>query len=195
MKSRIAVILVLTLVSSAGAETLKGECEIRFIGTSTLHDFAGTVRCQPFTVNLVNVAGAGKTMPMVEIAVPVEEMDTKNGKRDKQMREMFQYDKFPHIRGTLKDIDTDNIRKEIAKGPGGTGSVAFTLKIRDIERPIRATVRNLREAAERVTFDADFAVSLNEYDLKPPKVLFGAIRVGDKVTVNAAFRLNVPRPE
>lgn len=192
---RIALVLAVTLVSSAGAETLSGECEIRFVGTSTLHDFTGTVRCQPFTVDVVDVAGAGKTIPTVEIAVPVEEIDTKNGKRDKQMREMFQYDKFPHIRGALKDVDADNIRKEIAKGPGRTGSVEFTLRIRDIERAIRTVIRNFRETPERVTFDAEFPVSLKAFGLVPPTVFFGAVRVGDTVTVNAAFRLSRSGPK
>ncbi len=195
MRTHIAVILLLALVSSAKAETLKGGCEIRFLGVSTLHDFTGTCRCQPFTVTVVKGAAGRQGIPGVEIAVPVEEMNTKNGKRDKQMREMFQSDKFPHIRGIIRDLDPDKIRRETGNGPGATGSVEFTLKIRDIERTIRANVSNLRETPERVTFDAEFPVSLKEFDLKPPTVLFGAIRVGDKVTVNAAFRLEAPSPE
>lgn len=65
----------------------------------------------------------------------------------------------------------------------------LTLKIRDVERRIQAVISNLRENPGRVSFDAEFPLSLKEYDLKPPTVFFGAIRVGDKVTVNAAFRL------
>ena len=195
MRTRLAVTLLLTLASSAGAETLKGECEIRFLATSTLHDFDGTGRCQPFTVELVRGAGGGKIVPGVEIAVPVEEMDTKNGKRDKQMREMFQNDKFPHIRGRLTNIDPEKIRQEIGNGPGAKGTVEFTLKIREIEHTVRAAVTNLRETPERVSFDAEFPVSLKEYDLKPPTVFFGAVRVGDRVKVHATFRLAASPPE
>jgi hypothetical protein len=64
------------------------------------------------------------------------------------------------------------------------------LKIRDVERRIRATVGNLRETPGRVSFDSEFQLSLKDYDLKPPTVLFGAIRVGDRITVNATFRLD-----
>lgn len=194
MRTRIAVILLLTLVSSARAEPLKGECEIRFLATSTLHDFTGTVRCQPFTVDLVDGAGGGKIIPGVEIAVPVEEMDTKNKKRDRQMREMFQYDKFPHIRAAAKGLDPDRLRKEIGSGPNAKGTVEFTLKIRETEHTIRAAVSNLRESGERVTFDIEFPVSLKEYGLKPPSPFFGVIRVGDRITVHAAFRLEHPPP-
>ena len=190
-RTRVAVILLLlpTIVSSAGADALKGRCEIRFLGTSTLHDFTGTVRCKPFTVNVVDGPDGKKVISEAEIAVPVEEMDTKNRKRDRQMREMFQHDKFPQIRGVLKGLDPDRIRKETAKGPDAKGTVEFTLKIRDIEHEIRATLSNLRETPGRVSFDVEFPVSLKTYDLKPPVLFFGALRVGDKVVVNATFRL------
>lgn len=195
MRTRNAVILLLALVSPAGAaESLKGECEIQFFATSTLHDFTGTVRCQPFAVDLVGGAGGGKIIPGVEIAVPVEEIDTTNKKRDRQMREMFQYDKFPHIRGTTKDLGPERIRQEIRNGPNATGTVEFTLKIRETERTVRAVVSNLRETGERVTFDVEFPVSLKEYGLKPPAPFFGAIRVGDRITVHVAFRLKHPAP-
>ena len=56
MKMRIAAFLLLTLASSASAGYLNGNCDIRILGTSTLHDFSGTVRCQPFPVSLVGDA-------------------------------------------------------------------------------------------------------------------------------------------
>ena len=189
MRTRIAAILLLALVSSPRAENLKGNCDIRFLATSTLHDFAGTVRCQPFPVNVAAGADGKVTLDGVEIVVPVEEMDTKNRKRDKQMREMFESGAFPHIRAVLSAPDPDKIRQEMRNDPNGSGTVEFTLKIRDIEHRIRATVRNLRETPERVSFEVEFPVSLKSYNLKPPAPLFGAIRVGDKVSVNAAFRL------
>jgi hypothetical protein len=189
MRTRITALLLLGLVSSAGAENLKGNCDIRFLGTSTLHDFAGTVRCQPFPVNIAAGADGRVILDAVEIAVPVAEMDTKNKKRDKQMREMFESDKFPLIRAVLTALDPDKMRHEMRKDPNGKGTVEFALKIRDIEHRIHAVVSNLRETSGRVSFDVEFPVSLKTYDLKPPALFFGTIRVGDKVAVNAAFQL------
>jgi hypothetical protein len=189
MKIRIAAFFLLTLVSSASAGDLKGNCELRILGTSTLHDFAGTVRCQPFPVRLVGGADGRMVIPGVEISVRVEEMDTQNKNRDKQMREMFQSERFPRIQAGLSDIDPDKIRQEMRKDPNGKGTLEFTLKIRDVERRIRAVIGNLRENSGRVTFDAEFPVSLKEYNLTPPTVFFGIVRVGDKVAVNAAFQL------
>jgi hypothetical protein len=189
MKIRIAAFLLLTLASSVSAGDLKGNCELRILGTSTLHDFAGTVRCQPFPVSFVGGADGRMLIPVVEIAVLVEEMDTMNKTRDKQMREMFQNEKFPRIQAGLSDLDPDKIRREMRKDLNGKGTLEFTLKIRDIERRIQAVIGNLREISGRVSFDAEFPVSLKEYNLTPPTVFFGIVRVGDKVTVNAAFQL------
>jgi polyisoprenoid-binding protein YceI len=75
------------------------------------------------------------------------------------------------------------------KDANGKGTVEITLKIREIEQRIQATVSNLRETPGRLSFDVEFPVSLKTYNLKPPSPFFGAIRVGDKIAVNAAFRL------
>jgi len=189
MKMRIAAFLLLALASSASAGNLKGNCDIRILGTSTLHDFSGTVRCQPFPVSLVGDADGRMVIPGVEIAVLVEEMDTQNKSRDKQMREMFQSERFPRIQAVLSNLDPAKIRQEMRNDPNGKGTVELTLKIRDVERRIQAVISNLRENPGWVSFDAEFPLSLKEYGLKPPTVFFGAIRVGDKVMANAAFRL------
>ncbi len=195
MKIRIAAFFLLTLASSARAGNLKGTCDIRFLGTSTLHDFTGTVRCQPFPVSLVDGADGRMVIPEVEFSVLVEEMDTQNKNRDKQMREMFQNEKFQRIQAVLSNLDPDKIRQEMRKDPNGKGTLEFTLKIRDVERRIQAVIGNLREISGRVSFDAEFPVSLKEYNLTPPTVFFGIVRVGDKVTVNAAFQLEEVPPK
>ena len=80
----------------------------------------------------------------------------------------------------------------MGKGREGKSPLDLVLRIRDVERKVRATAGNLKESGERVTFDLEFPVSLGEFDLKPPSVL-GIIRVGDKVSVKATFTLTVSR--
>lgn len=190
MKIGIPAFFLLALACSASAADLKGNCEIRILGTSTLHDFTGAVRCQPFPVKLVRGSDGSTMIPAVDIAVLVDEMDTQNKSRDKQMREMFQSGKFPRIQASLADLDADRIRQGMRKDKSGKGTVELSLKIRDIERRIHAAIGNLRETPGRVSFDAEFQLSLKDYNLKPPTVLFGAIRVGDRIMVNATFRLD-----
>ena len=99
---------------------------------------------------------------------------------------------FPRIHATAHDVDVERLRVETGKGREGVASIGLLLRIRDVERKVRATAGNLKESGERITFDLEFPVSLGEFDLKPPSVL-GIIRVGDKVSVKATFTLTVSR--
>ena len=169
-----------------------GACDIGFLATSTLHDVSGSARCQPFSLRISRDASGKEVIPVVEVEVPVAGMDTRNRSRDGRMREMFRSDRFPRIHAVARDVDVGRLRVEIGKGRGGDASIDLLLRIRDVERKVRATASNLKESGERVTFDLDFPVSLGGFDLKAPSVL-GIIRVGDMVSVKATFTLTVSR--
>jgi polyisoprenoid-binding protein YceI len=199
-----AGLLLATLVAlfsppSAGAApaepasaTIRGACDVAFLITSTLHDVPGSARCLPFAAVLARDAAGRQVIPSVEVEVPVTGMDTRNRSRDGQMREMFRSERFPRIHAEARDVDVERLRVETGKGPAGIASIDLLLRIRDMERKVRATASNLKESGEQVTFDLEFPVSLGEFDLKAPSVL-GIIRVGDKVSVKAKFTLTVTR--
>jgi len=172
--------------------TIRGACDVAFLITSTLHDVPGSARCLPFAAVLARDAAGRQVIPTVEVDVPVAGMDTRNTTRDGKMREMFLSERFPRIHAAAHDIDVERLRVETGKGREGVASIDLLLRIRDVERKVRATAGNLKESGERVTFDLEFPVSLGEFDLKPPSVL-GIIRVGDKVSVKATFTLTVSR--
>jgi polyisoprenoid-binding protein YceI len=200
-----AGLLLATLVavfssSSAGAAPAEapaparilGACDVAFLVTSTLHDFPGSARCLHFEAVLARDAAGNRFIPIVEVEVPVAGMETRNKSCDGQMREMFRSDRFPRVHAAAHDVDIERLRVEIGKGHEGKVPLDLLLRIRDVERKVRATVSNLKESGERVTFDLDFPVSLGDFDLKAPSVL-GIIRVGDKVSVKGTFTLIVSR--
>ncbi len=192
MKFRPAAFLLLLSATPAFAGEVRGICDVRFQGTSTLHDFPGKGVCRPFTASMVHDAAGRAILPSVEVEVPVAEMRTENDTRDGKMREMFQADRFPRIHASVRDVNVDRLREEMGKDPEGKAPLDLLLRIRDVERRVRATASNLKETGERVAFTLEFPVSLKEFGLKPPSVL-GIIRVGDKVSVKATFNLTVSR--
>lgn len=203
MKIRAGLLLALIAVfssSTAGgakadapaSATIRGACDVVFQVTSTLHDFPGFARCLPFEAVLAGDTAGDPVIPVVEVEVAVAGMETRNKSRDGQMREMFRSDRFPRIRAAANDVNVERIREETGKGHEGKARLDLSLRIRDVERKVRATASNLKESGDRVTFDIEFPVSLKEFDLKAPSVL-GIIRVGDKVSVKATFTLTVSR--
>src|SRR3990172_2173592 len=169
MKIRAGFFLVLVAVfsSSAGAAPADspvptrflGACDVAFLVPSTLHDVSGSARCLPFPVQIARDASGKEVIPVVEVEVPVAAMDTRNRSRDGQMREMLRSDRFPRIRGEARDVDVERIRVELGKARGGNASIDLLLRIRDVERKVRATASNLRVSGERVTFDIEFPLS------------------------------------
>jgi hypothetical protein len=193
------LVAVISAFSAGGAKadgtapaTIRGACDVAFLVTSTLHDISGTARCLPFDAVLSRDAAGRRVIPSVDVEVPVAGMDTRNKSRDGQMREMFRSDRYPRIRGAAHDVDVERLRGEMGKGRDGKAPLDLLLRIREVERKIRAIASNLNESGDRVTFDLEFPVSLGEFDLKAPSVL-GIIRVGDKVSVKATFTLTVSR--
>ena len=190
MKSRLAILLLALLTAPAFAGRIEGTCDVRFLGTSTLHDFSGTVRSRPFSAPFSRDAAGNSILPSVEVEFPVAEMKTGNDSRDEKMREMFQSDRHPVIRAVALDIDADRAREQMRKDPGGKTALEVTLAIRGVERKVLATAGNWKEDGDRVAFDVEFPVSLREFDLKAPSVL-GLVRVGDRVVVKGTFALTV----
>ena len=193
------LIAVLSSSSAGGAKaeapapaTIRGACDIAFLVTSTLHDVPGSARCLPFEAVLAGHAAGDPVIPAVEVEVAVAGMDTRNKSRDGQMREMFMSARFPRIHGAAYDVKVGRLREEMGKGHEGKAPLDLLLRIRDVERTVRATASNLKESGDRVTFDLEFPVSLKEFDLKAPSVL-GIVRVGDMVSVKASFTLTVAR--
>jgi len=172
--------------------TIRGACDVAFLVTSTLHDVSGSARCLPFAAVLARDAAGRQVIPVVEVEVPVAGMDTRNRSRDGQMREMFRSERFPRIHAAAHDVNVERLREEMGKGREGKSPLDLVLRIRDVERTVRATASRLEESGGRVTFDLEFPVSLGEFDLKAPSVL-GIIRVGDKVSVKTTFALTVSR--
>lgn len=203
MKIRAGLLLTILVAvfspSPAGAApaepasaTIRGACDVAFLIKATLGDVPGSARCLPFAAVLARDAAGIQVIPSVEVEVPVAGMDTRNKSRDGHMREMFLSERFPRIHAAAHDVDVERLRVETGKGREGDASLDLLLRIRDVERKVRATASNLKEAGEQVTFDLEFPVSLGEFGLKAPSVL-GIIRVGDKVSVKATFTLTVTR--
>jgi polyisoprenoid-binding protein YceI len=196
----LATLVAVFSTSSAGAAladapvsgTIRGACDVGFLVSSTLHDIPGSARCLPFAAVLSRDAAGRQVIPVVEVEVPVAGMDTRNRSRDRQMREMFRSERFPRIHAAAHDVNVDRLREEMGKGREGKSPLDLLLRIRDVERKVRATASRLEESGGRATFDLEFPVSLGEFDLKAPSVL-GIVRVGDKVSVKTAFALTVSR--
>ena len=165
------------LSSSACAEIWRGQAEIAFEATSTLHDFSGAAKTDPFALSVV-LDGTQATLGGT-VTVAVAQLDTRHARRDENMRKMFDSARFPLAVGVL-----ENLRIETrADSPA-----SLDLTIRGRTTTVPAQIRNWRMENGSLRFDGEMTLSLEELGLSPP-VLLGFITVGDavKVRVRAAL--------
>ncbi|MEZ5278193.1 MAG: YceI family protein [Opitutaceae bacterium] len=165
------------LVAAAGlwaGPTYQAAADIRFRGTSTLHDFEGSMPPPVFSVRLSDrTTGQSDLAVSAEISVLAAELTTHHEKRDMNMHRMLDLVHFPVIKVSVADARIPE---------SGNGEISLLLRIRDRTETILARISDWHEDSGGVSFLLDFPVSLKTFGLRPPSLL-GVIRVGDEVVV------------
>ncbi len=178
------LLLPATLVSAA---TLSGTCAVKFFADSTLHKFAGQGACEPFTWTTQTTDGGREVIRAAVVRVPVTGLDTDNGSRNKNMYAMFDAQQYPQIEGRFGELDPAALLQQL--GSGSTSEpVRFELTIRSITRPVQAVISSVKQTPDQVDLVAEFPLSLQDFELKPPSVL-GLIRVADQLRVRVEVTL------
>lgn len=159
-------------------------------GTSTLHDFES--KTTELTVTLAGGPGAappadaqglaalvrGAGIHGVEVAVPVRSLHSGKNGLDKNLWKDLKADEYPAIRFHLTRYTTQ-------PGTGDSLSLqaAGTLEIAGHSRPITLDARAWR-TQEGLWLEGSEALLMSEYGIRPPTMMMGTLRVGDRVTVH-----------
>jgi len=176
---RSLALLFLLSLAARGGETWTGSSDVKFRGSSTLHDFDGTVSGVPLKVTVR--PGANGRLVDATSEVKVKEMDTADAKRDANMMTMFKEAQFHLIKIEVSGAEERALKPQ----PGKPGSMPVTLTIAGTRGKVNGVVTNISEAPDKVEFDLSFPVSLKAFSLEPPKVIGGLIKVRDTVNVTA----------
>jgi len=155
------------------ADSLEARAEIRFRGSSTLHDFEGTACTLPFTAVFRENGRDDQLVVAARTVVEVGKMTTDNSKRDRNMFKMFDLEHFARIEGQLPEtVVSLNEHSE----------ALLHLRICNEEHDVKAAISELHRAGNIMTCTMTFPISLKEFHLKGPSVL-GMIRVDDTVYI------------
>lgn len=178
------ILLAVPTASPADAVSRwSGSAEITFAGTSTLHDWSGTVRARPFVATVtLDEPGAPKRV-QAGVTVAVAEMDTAEPKRDANLRRAMRAAEHPLIAARI-----DASTAQLAVAAQAPTQLPMILTLLGRELPVTASIRRWQRAGDRVRFDLDFPVSMQAAGIRVPPVLF-FLRVGDAVQVHAEVTL------
>jgi hypothetical protein len=161
---------------------LQAQSKLWVEGGSTVRGWS----CKAEDVNAVIEAGAPnavvqtlageKAIKVVDVTVPVEKMDCGNGTMNDHMRNALKAKDFQSINFRLGSYD-------ITKSADGvTGTLNGTLTLGGVKKPIAipATGADLGGALH-VT--GTYNLKMTDFELTPPSLMFGRIKVRDEVTV------------
>ena len=152
-------------------------------GTSTIRSFQCAVPDFTLTVHaegtgaVTAVLGGQKAVRTVDLTVPAAKMDCGNGKMNEHMLKAVKAEQNPTIKFTLASYD-------VAKaGDGVQGTLRGTLALGGAQHPIdvSAVATDAGNGAMRIV--GGYEVALSAFDLERPSLMFGRIKVGDKIQV------------
>jgi len=132
---------------------------VNFHSETGIHGFTGTSHHLTGQIDLSNGT--------VDFYVDLETLDTGNGKRDRDMRETLETDKYPFAEffGSIQtEFDPDKTEEQpvVVKG---------TFTLHGVEQQIEVP-GSIEGTNEGLLVKADWVIRLEDYKIKPPRLLF-----------------------
>jgi polyisoprenoid-binding protein YceI len=152
-------------------------------GTSTMKSFS--CKAADFTLT-VNANGSGavaavlagqKAVKSLELIVPTAKLDCSNGTMNEHMRKAIKADDNATIKFTLTGYDV------ASNANGAEGTVRGTLALGGAEHPVNVTAVATDAGNGAMRVAGSYELAMSAFDLKAPSLMFGSIKVADKVQV------------
>ena len=153
-------------------------------GTSTVRSWScaatqidATIEAgSPSAVEAV-IAGE-KAVKVVDVKIPIEKLDCRNGTMNEHMRKALKAKDAPVIAFTVTSYD-------VAKGASGVaGTLNGQLTLGGITKPIAVKAAGAAGPDGTLHVTGTHELAMTEFGLKPPTLMLGTMKVGDKVKVS-----------
>jgi hypothetical protein len=129
------------------------------------------------TVSFSKIANAESLM---ELSIPVASFDCGNRMLERDFGKTLKYEEFPSIEVRLDDF------KQVGKQYFGDIWIKLTGKEMKMERIPFTLMKN--EKGENILY-SEINISLDYFELSPPKKLFGLIKVQDELMIELSLKL------
>ena len=174
--------LPLVAASSFAELTLQPESKLWVDGTSTMRKWT----CRSTEMDAVvdgapnavaQVAAGEKGVRAVRVRVQSGKMECGNGTMNEHMKKALKVDGNPTIDFKLSSYDVNKAAS------GVTGTLTGTLTLGGVQKTV-AIPAEAKSVDGVLHVTGEYPLKMTEYDLKPPKLMFGRIKVGETVTVH-----------
>jgi len=187
--------LAITLPAAAGGSSalaIRPGSTLWLTGTSTLHDYEAkasqlevTFACDPARwpaertgADAIEALIRAQGVSTIDVIVAVTGLKSHKEGLDKNMYKALLAEKHPEIRFHVASYEVG-----AADSAGLPIAARGTLTVAGVERQITITAHALREG-EAIRLRAEVPLLMTDYGIKPPKMMMGAIKTGDRVVVH-----------
>jgi len=180
------VMLLPALAASPRRNTpldLQPESRLWVAGTSTVRAFqcqagAFDAKVESSGADAVAAVLAGeKAVSTVEVTVPAEKLDCRNGTMNDHMRKAIKAKEFPTV--VFRATSYDLARTSESVGVTLNGS----LTLGGVEKPITVQAQARPGADGMLDVSGTREIRMTEFGLKPPTLMLGTMKVDEKITV------------
>ena len=180
------VMLLPALAAAPRHETpldLQPESRLWVAGTSTVRSFqcqagAFDAKVESAGADAVAAVLAGqKAVSSVEVTVPAEKLDCRNGTMNEHLRKAIKAKEFPTVVFRASSYDLARTSDSVSVTLNGS------LTLGGVEKPI--TVKAFAKPGDNGTLivSGTREVRMTEFGLKPPTLMLGTMKVDEKITV------------
>ena len=162
---------------------LQPESRLWVSGTSTVRAFqcqagAFDAKIESTGADAVAAVLAGeKAVSTIEVTVPAEKLDCRNGTMNEHMRKALKAKEFPTVVFRAASYDLTRTNESV----GVTLNGALTLG--GVEKPITVNAQAKPGTDGTLVVSGTREVRMTEFGLKPPSLMLGTMKVDEKVTV------------
>ena len=187
VQATVALFMLLPALAAAprrdAALDLQPESRLWVSGTSTVRSFqcqasAFDAKVESSGADAVAAVLAGeKAVSTIEVTVPAEKLDCRNGTMNEHMRKALKAKEFPTVvfRATSYDL---------ARGTESVGvTLNGTLTLGGVEKPITVNAQAKPGTDGTLVVSGTREVRMTEFGLKPPSLMLGTMKVDEKITV------------
>jgi polyisoprenoid-binding protein YceI len=177
-------------VPTTAAQTMSGEFSLKSVkavvlGTSSLHDWESKVTKMEGEGAFNTKNNELVSIKDVEIKIAVKGIKSKEGKKmDDKTYETFNSDKNPNIVYTISNAIV-KIDASHAVTIEATGQLAMA----GVTQPVSLSAIGIELPNGDLQLSVSKKLKMTDFNMKPPVMMLGAIKVGDEITVKFDFVL------
>lgn len=183
-----AFVPVLLAPASAGLLDVQPESRLWISGSSTVRSFQCQATSFVATVASTPAAAAAvlageKAVTAVDVVIQAEQLDCRNGTMNDHMRKALKAKEFPTIAFKVASYDLERA------DDGVNLALTGTLTLGGVEKPITVAAKVKGRDDGQLIVTGTHEVRMTEFDLKPPRLMLGTMRVDEKIKVGFEIAL------